>query len=284
MDPAPLGSNPPSPLNSFRDPAFIDSPEARPVRIISEYIQPDTTFRRLNVKNTVVMFGSARTRSPEDAAARLHAAENKRRNGDGAPAIERECEAAKVGTLMARYYEDARLLSRRITDWSLATRRPSQRFFVCSGGGPGIMEAANRGANDAGGRSVGLNITLPLEQAPNEYQSRDLSFHFHYFFMRKFWFVYLAKALIVFPGGFGTMDELFEILTIVQTQKTSKYMPIILYGSEYWNEVINFEALARWGTIDHEDLSMFEILDGVDSAFDYLRGELDRLYPPAKKK
>jgi len=284
MDPAPLGSNPPSPLNSFHDAQFVDSPEARPLRILSEYIQPDSKFRRLNVKNTIVLFGSARTKSGEEAGVRLRAAENNLERGGGSPEIQREYDFAKMGVRMSRYYDDARSLSAKITEWSLATRRPSQRFFICSGGGPGIMEAANRGAGDAGGRSLGLNITLPMEQAPNTFQSEDLAFHFHYFFMRKFWFVYLAKALVVFPGGFGTMDELFELLTIVQTQKTSKYMPIVMYGSEYWREIINFEALARWGMIDSEDLSLFEFFDDVDSAFEYLRNELDRLYPPAKKK
>ncbi len=284
MEPEPLGSNPPLPHNSFHDAKFIDSPEARALRILAEYIQPDTSFRRLSIKNTIVMFGSARIKSPEEASVRLKAAENNRKTGRETEEIEREYQSAKLAAQMARYYDAARGLAAKLTEWSLATRRPSQRYYICSGGGPGIMEAANRGAGDVGGRSIGLNITLPLEQLPNTYQSSELTMHFHYFFMRKFWFVYLAKALVVFPGGFGTMDELFELLTIVQTQKTSKYMPIVLFGSEYWNEILNFEALARWGMIDHEDLSLFRFFDDVDAAFDYLSSELDRLYPPAQKK
>ena len=284
MKPEPLGTNPPQPPNSFHDPKFIDSPEARALRILAEYIQPDTSFRRLSIKNTIVMFGSARIKSTEESEARLAAARNKRGSGGGSAEIEREYAAAKQAVHMSKYYDAARALAAKLTEWSMASRRPSQRFYVCSGGGPGVMEAANRGAGDVGGRSIGLNITLPLEQMPNVYQSTELALHFHYFFMRKFWFVYLAKALVVFPGGFGTMDELFELLTIVQTQKTSKYMPIVLFGREYWNEIVDFEALARWGMIDLEDLSLFQYFDEVDAAFDYLRDELDRLYPPSRKK
>jgi uncharacterized protein (TIGR00730 family) len=283
-EPLPLATNPPQPLNSFRDPNFIDSPEARALRILAEYIQPDTTLRRLGIKNTIVMFGSARIKSSEEALVRIEAAENKRTGATATEATEREYNAAKLSAHLSKYYDAARSLAAKLTEWSLATRRTSQRFHICSGGGPGIMEAANRGAGDAGGRSIGLNITLPFEQLPNVYQSTELTLQFHYFFMRKFWFVYLAKALVVFPGGFGTMDELFELLTIVQTQKTSKYMPIVLFGREYWSEIINFDALARWGMIDLEDLSLFRFFDEVDEAFEYLRSELDRLYPTAQKK
>ncbi len=280
----PIGSNPQPRPNAFHNPAFMDSMAARPIRILSEYLEPESRFRRLNVRNTIVMFGSARIRPLADAQARLHAAENNLHKESQDPLFKMELQAAQNGVRMARYYEDAQQLAKKLTTWSDESRRPAQRFYICSGGGPGIMEAANRGAQEAGGRSVGLNITLPFEQAPNPYQSEELAFDFHYFFMRKFWFVYLAKALVVFPGGFGTMDELFELLTIVQTQKTSKYMPVVLYGEQYWKEVINFEALAHWGMISTDDLSLFRFYDAVDPAFEYLREELDRIYPPAKKE
>ncbi len=279
----PIGSNPQPRPNTFHNPGFMDSPSARPVRILCEYLDPESRFRRMNVKNTIVMFGSARIRPLADAHARLQAAENNFKKESGDPLFANEVTAAKSGERIARYYEEAQQLAGRLTQWSDKTRRPAQRFYICSGGGPGIMEAANRGAKEAGGRSIGLNITLPFEQAPNPYQSDDLAFDFHYFFMRKFWFVYLAKAIVVFPGGFGTMDELFELLTIVQTQKTSKYMPIVLYGTEYWNEVINWDALARWGMISSEDLSLFRFFDEVEPAFEYLRQELDRIYPVSQK-
>ena len=275
----------PTPLvPAFHNPKFMKNSDARPIRILSEYIEPRTRFRRLNVKNTIVFFGSARTLSKEDARARVERAKSNLDSGSTEAQFQKEYESAKRLVHMARYYEDAVELSRRLTEWSMATRSPSKRFLICSGGGPGLMEAANRGASEAGGRSVGLNISLPLEQAPNAYQSPELAFEFHYFFMRKFWFVYLAKALVVFPGGFGTMDEMFELLTIVQTEKTSKYMPIVLYGSEYWKDVINFDALVRWGTIDADDLSLFRFCDSVDDAFSYLQSELSRLYPLPKQK
>jgi hypothetical protein len=275
---------PSRPVPSFLNPKFMESSDARPIRITSEYIEPYTRFRRLNVKNTIVFFGSARTRSLEDAQARLRVAKSKLDSGGTGAEFAEEYESAKRMEHMAHYYRASVDLSRRLTEWSVATRRPSERFFICSGGGPGIMEAANRGAAEAGGRSIGLNIALPYEQMPNEYQSPELAFEFHYFFMRKFWFAYLAKALVIFPGGFGTMDEMFELLTIVQTEKTTKYMPIILFGSEYWKEIVNFEALVRWGTIDSDDLSLFRFCDTVDEAFSYLQSELSRMYPPTSKK
>ncbi len=283
MTSQPIGSNPTPRPNAFHNPTFIDSMAARPLRILSEYIEPESRFRKLNVRNTIVMFGSARIRPLADAQVRLQAAEHNLSKEAENALFKQELQAAQNGVHMARYYEDAQKLAHMLTAWSDKTRRPAQRFYICSGGGPGIMEAANRGAKDAGGRSIGLNITLPFEQAPNQYQSDELAFDFHYFFMRKFWFVYLAKALVVFPGGFGTMDELFELLTIVQTQKTSKYMPIVLYGEAYWKEVLNFEALARWGMISPDDLSLFRLFEDVEPAFNYLREELDRIYPPSKK-
>ena len=277
-------AKPPRPVPAFHNPEFMESHDARPIRIMSEYVEPRTRFERLNVNNTIVFFGSSRTRSLEDAQARVRVAKRKLASGEAGVKFTEEVESARRMEHMAQYYEDAVELSRRLTEWSMATRRPSERFFICSGGGPGIMEAANRGAHEAGGRSVGLNIALPFEQPPNEYQSPELAFEFHYFFMRKFWFVYLAKALVIFPGGFGTMDEMFELLTIIQTEKTTKYMPIILYGSAYWKEIVNFEAMERWGMIDSGDVSLFRFCDSVDDAFSYLQAELSRLYPPSPKK
>src|SRR5437763_11554444 len=214
---------------------FLNSPDARALRILSEFLEPMVHFRREKVRDTVVFFGSARVREDEDH--------------------------------MGKYYEDARTLARLLTEWSRQYTNNTYRFVVCSGGGPGIMEAANRGAADAGGKTVGLNIGLPFEQFPNPYITPELSFEFHYFFMRKFWFAYLAKALVVFPGGFGTMDELMEILTLAQTQKLAKKILIVLYGSQYWKEILNFEALVKHGMISPEDLELFQYADDPDSAF-----------------
>ncbi len=271
--------------NSFLNSDFMESFDARGIRILCEYVEPYTRFRRLNVKHTIVFFGSARIRSLADAQAQAEHIRNGHPSGAHSEEVQKEMkERADRAVHMARYYDDTAELAKRLTEWSLENRKPSRRFYVCSGGGPGIMEAANRGAMEAGGRSIGLNISLPMEQMPNSYQSEELSFEFHYFFMRKFWFVYLAKALVIMPGGFGTMDEMFELLTMVQTEKTRKYMPILLYGSEFWKEVIDWEAMAKWGVIDIDDLSLFRFCDDVDSAFKYLTEELTRIYPPAESK
>ena len=215
---------------------FLNSPDARALRILSEFLEPLAHFRREKVRDTVVFFGSARIRE-----------------GEGE---------------MGRYYEDARSLARTLTEWSQQFTNSTHRFVVCSGGGPGIMEAANRGAAEAGGLTVGLNIGLPFEQFPNPYITPDLSFEFHYFFMRKFWFAYLAKALVVFPGGFGTLDEMMEILTLTQTQKLAKKMTVLLYGSAYWKEIINFEALVKYDMISREDLDLFQFVDDPATAFE----------------
>ena len=179
---------------------------------------------------------------------------------------------------LSEYYEQARVLARRMTEWTMKHHKPSQRFYVASGGGPGMMAAANQGALDGGGKSIGLNITLPFEQMPNVHQTPELSFEFHYFFMRKFWFVYPAKGLVIFPGGFGTLDEMFELLTIVQTEKTKKTMPVVLFGEPFWREIVNFEGLVKWGVIDPDDLDLFRVCDDVDTAYTYLTDELTRLY------
>jgi len=216
---------------------FMNSPDARALRILAEYLEPLAHFRREKVRDTVVFFGSARLKE------------------DGP---------------LANYYADARTLAKLLTEWSQQFTNSTYRFVVCSGGGPGIMEAANRGAADAGGKTVGLNIGLPFEQFPNPFITPELSFEFHYFFMRKFWFAYLAKALVVFPGGFGTLDELMEILTLVQTQKLAKKITVLLYGSTYWKEIVNWDALVKHGMIAREDLNLFQYADDPQSAFQTL--------------
>src|SRR6201996_4012358 len=236
---------------AYREEAFLQSPESRPLRILSEYLWPLAHFQEEKVQDTIVFFGSAR--------------------------IQEE------GPL-SRYYNDARELARAVTEWagSLSApgpcSEPTHRFVVCSGGGPGIMEAANRGAAEAGGKTIGLNIGLPFEQRPNAYITPELCFEFHYFFMRKFWFAYLAKALVVFPGGFGTLDELTEILTLAQTEKLESKILIVLYGSDYWNEIINFEALVRHDVISPEDLNLFRFADTTEAAMQILKEGLTHYY------
>jgi len=226
---------------AYRNAEFLDSDEARPLRILSEYLQPLREFERQRVRDTIVFFGSARL--------------------------------AEDGPL-APYYAAARELARRITEWSCALPASTHCFIVCSGGGPGIMEAANRGAIEGGGRTIGLNIGLPHEQRPNPWITPGLSFEFHYFFMRKLWFAYLARAFVAFPGGFGTLDELFEILTLMQTQKLERKIPVLLYGTRYWREIVDFEALARHGMIHPDDLALFHYVDEPEQAFEVLRASL----------
>ena len=232
---------------AFHDLDFLKTPDARPIRILAEYLEPARRFRNANIQDTVVFFGSARTLSRDTAERELALlnTDEAKRAADYEAALKRSQKALE----WSRYYEDARELAHLLTTWSLSLEEPRRRFVVCSGGGPGIMEAANRGAHEAGGKTVGLNIRLPFEQGPNPYLTKGLHFEFHYFFMRKFWFAYLAKALVIFPGGFGTLDEMFEILTLDQTQKLSKKLLVILYGSEYWDQVLRFEPLVEWGAI-----------------------------------
>ena len=225
---------------AYMNEEFLKTPEARSIRLLSEYLEPLQHFRKQKIQDTIVFFGSARIKP------------------DGP---------------MGKYYDEARELARMLTAWSDANEGKG-RYVICSGGGPGIMEAANRGASDANGKTIGLNIGLPFEQQPNPYITENLSFQFHYFFMRKFWFAYLAKALVVFPGGFGTMDELFEILTLVQTGKLKKKMQILLYGTEFWKEVVNFDALVKYGTIAERDLELFKFADDPETAFEVLRNSL----------
>ena len=258
----PPGQKGPQP--AYHNPDFIESPSARGLRILSEYMEPNARFKHYKIDDTIIFFGSARILPRDEAERRLEAA--KADGGDLAVA-ERNVE-------MSRYYEATRELARRLTEWSKSLPEDDRRFVVCSGGGPGIMEAANRGASEARGLNIGLNISLPMEQIDNPYVSRELNFEFHYFFMRKFWFAYLAKAVVVMPGGFGTLDEFFELLTLVQTGKIRKRMPIVLFGSQYWSEVINLEALERYGTINAQDLELFFRTDSVDEAFDFITDQL----------
>ena len=256
---------------AYKNLEFLNSPAARTIRIMCEYEEPRQRFEEHGVSDTVVLFGSARTLPKEVAAEQLKAAEASLASGTGS---EEAVTMARGKLASSRYYEDARELARKMTEWSLG--RDSERdYLICTGGGPGIMEAGNRGAADVeGGRSVGLGISLPFEEDVNAYVTKELAFEFHYFFTRKLWFMYLAKALVVFPGGFGTLDELMELLTLVQTQKISKPLPIVLFGKEYWNSVINFEAMVKWGTISAEDLDLFLFTDDVDEAVNYMTERL----------
>jgi uncharacterized protein (TIGR00730 family) len=266
-----------SPL-PFLNTDFLKSPAARTIRILSEYLEPAERLRRARIRDTIVFFGSARSPSPEQAAQQLaHVNENIARAGVASTELAEARTRAETAVKLARYYQDAVELSRRLTEWSKSLTG-NYDFIICSGGSGGMMEAANRGASLAGGKTLGFNIELPLEQAVNSYVPPELVFNFHYFFMRKFWFVYLAKALVVFPGGFGTMDELFEILTLIQTKKPRKTMPVVLFGNEYWDEVINFDAFVRWGTVSAKELDVFYKTDSVDEAYRYLTGKLEGLY------
>jgi len=259
-----MPNSPKPPLKAYQSDRFLNSRDARPLRILSEYLEPKSRFDRHEVNDTIVFMGSARTLSRADAEAAVAEAE---RSGEG-------LDGARTALHMSVYYEAARELAHRLTVWSKDLGDESRRFVVCTGGGPGIMEAANRGASEARGINIGLTISLPLEQFDNPYMTRGLDVHFHYFFMRKFWFVYLAKAVLVFPGGFGTLDELFEILTLIQTRKLRKELPVVLFGTEYWDELINFDTLVRYGTISADDLKLFHRTDSVDDAFAFVTREL----------
>jgi uncharacterized protein (TIGR00730 family) len=250
---------------------FLESAEARPIRILSEYLEPLRRFRQQKIQDTVVFFGSARVDSRERAERALQTLRARGvRNAD--EAYQQELRKSRKALEWARYYEEARELARMLTAWTLSLQSENHRFVVTSGGGPGIMEAANRGAREGGGKTIGLNIRLPFEQGANPYITDGLQFEFHYFFMRKFWFAYLAKALVIFPGGFGTLDELFEILTLVQTDKLSKQIGVVLYGREYWDQVLHFQPMAEWGAIAEKDLELLNRCDTPADAFEY-RGD-----------
>src|SRR6266850_3130709 len=248
------------PTKAYHDTGFLNSKDARALRILAEYLEPKSRFDHHRVDDTVVFMGSARIKSREEAEELVRQAES----GGG------DLESARMALKMSAYYEAARELAARLTRWSKALGDAGRRFVVCTGGGPGIMEAANRGASEAHGMNVGLTISIPQPEFDNPYVTRGLSFHFHYFFMRKFWFAYLAKAVLVFPGGYGTMDELFELLTLVQTRKMRKPLPIVLFGTEYWKQIVDFDALAHHGVIDPQDIELMYRTDSIDEAYEWI--------------
>jgi len=277
---------------AYENGTFLNSPDGRALRILSEYQEPLSRFRRERIQDTVVFFGSARFANLSSAESALQLLE---KPGSATPAPEHEQPATLEGALhgresslklkraraaveMARYYEDARRLAFLLTKWSMKLPSKRLRFVVTSGGGPGIMEAANQGASEAGGKTIGLNIRLPFEQFPNRYITPELNFEFHYFFMRKYWFAYLAKALVVFPGGFGTLDELFEILTLAQTEKLAKKIIVLIYGKEYWNKVLNLDALVDSGTISPDDKDLFCFVDTPEEGFEMLKQSLTKYH------
>jgi len=267
---------------AYQNEPFISSPDGRILRILSEYVEPLSRFRREQIQDTVVFFGSARFSSKEGANRKL--AELERHRHLPPEELEAQVKRAQAAVRTARYYEDARRLAFMLTEWSSHIPARRRRFVVTTGGGPGIMEAANLGAKEAGGKTIGLNINLPFEQSPNPYITPSLNFEFHYFFMRKFWFAYLAKALVIFPGGFGTMDELFEILTLAQTEKLAKKILVVIYGSEYWNRLINFQTMIDAGTISASDVELFRVVDSPEEGYEFLRDGLTKYHLEQPKK
>jgi len=265
---------------AYENRTFLNSPDGRILRILSEYAEPLARFRREKIQDTVVFFGSARFQSRSDAEGALQLLE-KPGSRTPAPPEERErIRQARKAVEMARFYEDARHLASMLTKWSMGIASKRHRFVVTSGGGPGIMEAANRGAREAGGKTIGMNIRLPYEQMPNAYVTPSLNFEFHYFFMRKYWFAYLAKALVIFPGGFGTLDELFEILTLAQTEKLAKKILVLIYGREYWKRVFDIDALIEAGTVAASDKDHYRMADSPEEAFEILRRGLTKFHLP----
>jgi uncharacterized protein (TIGR00730 family) len=265
-------------VKAYNDFEFLNSPDARVIRMLAEFLGPQRRFRQERIRDTIVFFGSARIKPKSEATRHVREV---RRTLRGVTRFTRDdlrlLRSAELQLEMSRYYEDTVELARLLTAWSKKLPE-TNRFVVCSGGGPGIMEAANKGACMARGKSIGLNISLPHEQSPNQYLSKSLNFEFHYFFMRKLWFVYLAKALVIFPGGFGTLDELMEVLTLLQTDKIKKKMAVVIYGSEYWNKVLDFRVMADYGLINEADLQLFKFIDDPKEAFEYLRDFLMEMY------
>ena len=255
---------------AYENPLFLNSPDGRILRIMSEYVEPLARFRREQIQDTVVFFGSARFHSLADANTAFEKASLSVEDGNR--------KLAQAAVQMARYYEDARKMAFLLSEWAAHIPARRRRFVVTTGGGPGIMEAANRGAREAGSKTIGLNIRLPFEQYPNPYITPSLNFDFHYFFMRKFWFAYLAKALVIFPGGFGTLDELFEILTLAQTQKLAKKILVVIYGREYWDKLINFQVMVDSGAVSPEDLDLFKLVDSPEEGYEFLRDGLTKYH------
>jgi uncharacterized protein (TIGR00730 family) len=270
---------------AYTDPDFLESEEARPIRILAEYLEPLRRFRAHNIQDTVVFFGSARIHSREAAEQALGALLQQYGAVSGGE-VEQHLARGRKAVAWSRYYEEARQLARMLTEWAMTLDSPHERFVVTSGGGPGIMEAANRGASEAGGKTIGLNIRLPFEQGANRYITDGLHLEFHYFFMRKFWFAYLAKALVIFPGGFGTLDEMFEILTLMQTEKLEKQIQIILYGSDYWDPILQLEPMAEWGAISPSDMTLITPANTPEEAFALLKAHLTEhhVVPPTAQE
>lgn len=266
---------------AYEDLDFINSTNGRTIRLLAEYLEPKARFKKHKIMDTIVFFGSARLMSKRDAQTALNKIQSS--NPKTTPNFGKQLRIAQRAFDMSRYYEDAVELSRRLTEWSMNLETSANRFIVCTGGGPGIMEAANKGAKKAGGYSIGLNISIPFEQFVNKYVTKDLSFEFHYFFMRKFWFAYLSKALIVFPGGFGTMDELFEILTLIQTEKIRKKLALIIYDEKYWKSIINFDNLIYEGVISESDLKLFHFCNNIDDAFTIVKNHLEKNFLKEKE-
>lgn len=267
------------PIKAYKNLDFLNSPDARIIRILSEFLEPQTRFRRHGVRDTIVFFGSARIRPKRVALKEIASLKSQLgKGGRGTEALRERLREAQGLLSISKYYDDTVELARLLTEWSMSLKQ-SNRFVVCSGGGPGIMEAANKGAFEAGGKSVGMNISLPFEQFANRYITKGLSLEFHYFFLRKFWFAYLAKALVVFPGGLGTLDELLEILTLIQTEKIKKKLTVLIYGSEYWSKIIDWEQMVAYGVVSKRDIGLFRYADSPVEAFEYLKKSLMRNYP-----
>ncbi len=269
----------PRAAKAYKNEEFLNSPDARAIRIISEFLEPLRRFRYHRVRDTIVFFGSARTTPAKEAKAVLRRIERRMKKARRpSKKLQGDLRQAQIDVEMSKYYEDAVVLARMLSRWSKKLFHQN-RFIVCSGGGPGIMEAANKGAYLAKTRSIGLNISLPFEQNPNPYISDEFNFEFHYFFMRKFWFMYLGKAFVMFPGGFGTLDEMMEVLTLLQTSKIKKKVTLLLYGKEYWETIVNFRAMVRNHVISADDLKLFTFVDTPEEAFKVLVRELGKNYP-----